>query len=210
MFENQQHLSHRSGVMLVVCAPSGAGKTTLIQRLLEEFPSLGFSISCTTRSPRIGEQDGKDYHFISTEEFLTRRQEGFFAEWAKVHGNFYGTPLKPLQEMLAQGEDILFDIDVQGAAQLRRSLSGGVYVFLFPPSLTELERRLRQRGTDDDETIARRIQDAKQEMEKSQWFDAWIVNNDLNHAYDELRAVFLTATLAPCNRSSLITSIMEG
>ena len=115
----------RSGVLLVVCAPSGTGKTTLIQRLRDEFPNFAYSISCTTRAPRGHETDGKDYHFLSVEEFLRRREAGCFAEWANVHGNLYGTPLAPALETLKAGQDVLFDIDVQGAAQLHLSLPRG-------------------------------------------------------------------------------------
>ena len=150
-------ITSRSGVLLVVCAPSGTGKTTLIQRLRDEFPNFAYSISCTTRAPRGHETDGKDYHFLSVEEFLRRREAGFFAEWANVHGNYYGTPLAPVLETLKAGQDVLFDIDVQGAAQLHLSLPRGQYVFLLPPSLSELERRLRGRGTDDEASIARRL-----------------------------------------------------
>ena len=112
---DQRSAASRSGVLLVICAPSGTGKTTLVQRLREEFPNFAYSISCTTRAPRGQEVDGKDYHFLSVEEFLRRREAGYFAEWANVHGNYYGTPLAPVLETLKAGNDVLFDIDVQGA-----------------------------------------------------------------------------------------------
>ena len=161
-------ITSRSGVLLVVCAPSGTGKTTLIRRLRDEFPNFAYSISCTTRAPRGHETDGKDYHFLSVEEFLRRRDAGFFAEWANVHGNYYGTPLAPVLETLKAGQDVLFDIDVQGAAQLHLSLPRGQYVFLLPPSLSELERRLRGRGTDDEASIARRLSNAASEIRQAQ------------------------------------------
>lgn len=202
--------NRRAGIPLVICAPSGTGKTTLVQRLRSEFPHFGFSVSCTTRSPRTGEVDGRDYHFISEEEFLKRREQGYFAEWAQVHSNYYGTPLAPVREMLDSGRDMLFDIDVQGAAQLSLTLPRGHYVFLLPPSMSELERRLRSRGTDDEASIARRLANAKQEIQQAHWFDVWIVNDDLDRAYDRLRAVYLTATLAPTLRPGLATSILEG
>ena len=170
----------RSGVLLVVCAPSGTGKTTLIQRLRAEFPNFAYSISCTTRAPRGHEVDGKDYHFLSVEEFLRRREAGYFADWANVHGNYYGTPLAPVHETLKAGQDVLFDIDVQGAAQLHLSLPRGQYVFLLPPSLSELERRLRGRGTDSEDAIALRLTNARMEIGGCHWFDAWIVNDDLD------------------------------
>lgn len=200
----------RAGVMLVVCAPSGAGKTTLIRRLRKEFPHFGYSVSCTTRAPRPHETDGEDYTFLSEEEFLARRASGYFAEWARVHGHFYGTPLAPVRTMLEKGQDVLFDIDVQGAAQLHLALSGGTYVFLFPPTIAELEQRLRHRGTDDEESIRRRLAGAAGEIREAHWFDAWIVNSDLDRAYDELRAVFLAAMLRPDRRPALATSILEG
>lgn len=200
----------RSGVLLVLCAPSGTGKTTLVQRLRAEFPNFSYSISCTTRAPRAGEVDGTDYHFLSVDEFIQRRDRGFFAEWAAVHGNFYGTPLVPVMETLKSGKDVLFDIDVQGAAQLRLSLPHGRYVFLLPPSMSELERRLRSRGTDDEASITRRLANASTEIRQAHWFDAWIVNDDLDVAYDQLRASYVTATLHPACRPGLANAILEG
>ena len=202
--------SRRMGIPLVICAPSGTGKTTLVQRLRSEFPCFGFSVSCTTRSPRTGEVDGRDYHFISEQEFLERREQGYFAEWAQVHNNYYGTPLAPVRKMLESGQDMLFDIDVQGAAQLSLTLPRGHYIFLLPPSMSELERRLRTRGTDDEASIARRLANAEQEIRQAHWFDVWIVNDNLDRAYDQLRSVYLTATLAPVLRPGLAPSILEG
>lgn len=199
----------RAGLSLIVCAPSGAGKTTLIGRLREEFP-LQFSVSCTTRVPRAGEVDGRDYHFLSREEFIAQRDSGLFAEWAEVHGNFYGTPLKPLRERLACGEDMLFDIDVQGAAQLALTLPESRFVFIFPPSLKELEARLRKRGADSEESILLRLANARNEIRQSHWFDAWIINDDLDKAYDELRAFYLSSTLGPALRPDVIHSILNG
>ncbi|HIW78076.1 MAG TPA: guanylate kinase [Candidatus Bilophila faecipullorum] len=200
----------RFGVPLIICAPSGTGKTTLVQRLRQEFPNFAYSVSCTTRAPRGQEVDGKDYHFLSVEEFLRRRDAGAFAEWANVHGNYYGTPLGPVLDTLKAGRDLLFDIDVQGAAQLHLSLPRGVYVFLLPPSMSELERRLRGRGTDEEASIARRLANADAEIRQAHWFDAWIVNDDLDAAYDHLRAVYLAATLNPAHRPALALSILEG
>lgn len=198
----------RSGVVLVICAPSGTGKTTLIKRLIEEFPQIRYSISCTTRAPRPGEVDGRDYHFLSPEDFQVRRAEGHFAEWAEVHGNFYGTPMAPTLDMLQQGRDIVFDIDVQGAAQLRLALSQGIYAFIFPPSMQVLEERLRGRSSDDAEAIARRMDNAVREMREAHWFDAWIVNDDLDAAYNQLRAVYLASTLSPRHRPLLLRAIL--
>ena len=200
----------RKGIALVISAPSGAGKTTLVQRLLREFPQFGYSISCTTRQPRQGEVDGKDYVFLSREEFEERRAQGYFAEWAEVHGNLYGTPLAPVKDSLQRGQDVLFDIDVQGAAQLKLSLAEAVFIFILPPSMTELERRLRSRALDDEATIERRMANARQEMLESRWYDAWVINDDLDTAYDALRSVFVAASLAPFRSPDLPEALLDS
>jgi guanylate kinase len=202
--------AERTGIVLVLCAPSGTGKTTLTRRLLEEFHRFEFSVSYTTRQPREGEKHGKDYFFVSEDEFNEKREAGFFAEWAEVHGNYYGTPKEETLRKLAAGKDILFDIDVQGAGQLHGSLKQGCYVFILPPSRGELERRLRGRGTDSEATIAKRLANAEKEMQQAHWFNAWIVNDDLDRAYDELRSAYLAATLSPSCHPSLVNSIMKG
>lgn len=209
-YTNPNKQQQRSGVVLVICAPSGTGKTTLIKRLRKEFPKFGYSVSCTTRAPRAGEEEGRDYFFLSEKTFLQRRDSGFFAEWAQVHGHYYGTPLAPVLTMLQVGQDLLFDIDVQGAAQLRLSLPYGQYVFLFPPSMRVLEERLRQRRTDDEKSIIQRLSNAVHEMQQAHWFDAWIINDQIEQAYDALRAVYLTATCCPARSPNLATSIVEG
>ena len=196
----------RRGLPLVICAPSGAGKSTLVGRLTAEFP-MEFSISCTTRKPRGSEKDGVDYIFLDRETFIDRRGLGYFAEWAEVHGNFYGTPLKPVQDRLAQGKDMLFDIDVQGAAQLSLSLPEARFVFILPPSLEELERRLRGRGTDSEEAIRLRLSNARTEIMSSHWFDAIIINDDLDTAYDQLRSFYLASTLQPSLQPQLARTI---
>ena len=196
----------RRGLPLVICAPSGAGKSTLVGRLTAEFP-MEFSISCTTRKPRGSEKDGVDYIFLDRETFIDRRGLGYFAEWAEVHGNFYGTPLKPVQDRLAQGKDMLFDIDVQGAAQLSLSLPEARFVFILPPSMEELERRLRGRGTDSEEAIRLRLSNARTEIMSSHWFDAIIINDDLDTAYDQLRSFYLASTLQPSLQPQLARTI---
>ena len=198
----------RLGTALVLSAPSGAGKTTLVKKLIQEFPNFGFSISFTTRAPREGEVDGRDYRFTTMEDFLQRRDRGEFAEWAMVHGNCYGTPLAPLREMLRQGRDVLFDIDVQGAAQLRLARREARRVFILPPSMQELERRLRSRGTDPEDVIQVRLANAKAEMREARWFDDIVLNDSLDRAYADLRAAYLAATLAPSLHTSLIDSLI--
>lgn len=199
----------RTGLALIVSAPSGAGKSTLIGRLRAEFPGVGYSISCTTRPPRGAEQDGADYHFIGVELFRQRIEEGYFAEWAEVHGNYYGTPKQQVLDDLAAGRDVLFDIDVQGARQLRENLNLGVTVFILPPSRAELLKRLTGRGTDTQEVIARRLANASREISQAGWFQHLIVNDSLDVAYDELRAVYLAARLNPALRPDLVEGLLK-
>lgn len=199
----------RHGTALVLSAPSGAGKSTLVHRLVGEFPDFGFSVSFTTRAPRAGEVDGRDYVFTTRADFEARRDRGEFAEWAEVHGNLYGTPLAPLRAMLSEGRDVLFDIDVQGAAQMKLALPQARFVFILPPSMEELERRLRTRGSDAEDVIARRLANAAGEIRQARWFDVVICNDDLDRAYGELRAAYIAATLQPALHRSLIDSLLR-
>lgn len=197
------------GIAVVLCAPSGAGKTTLSKRLLAEHASFTFSVSCTTRSPRPGEVDGKDYHFLTREKFDELRGQNYFAEWACVHGNYYGTPLQAAREALAAGHDLLFDIDVQGAAHLKKTMPQALFVFVLPPSRTELEARLRGRGSETEESIAKRLANARRELAEAVWFDTWIVNDDVEEAYADLAAAYRAATLSPARRRELITTLLK-
>lgn len=199
----------RLGQVLVVCAPSGTGKSTLISMLREEYPDFGFSISYTTRAPRGAEQDGREYHFVSRDTFVAMRSKGAFCEWAEVHGNFYGTATKPVEEMLGRGQDVLFDIDVQGAKQLKKTFYKGTFVFLLPPSREELVRRLTGRGTDSAESIEKRLANASGELSQAEWFDYWVVNDDLNEAYSELKAVYLAGRCKPSLRPGILDNIMK-
>lgn len=199
----------RQGTALVISAPSGTGKTTLIRMLREEFPRLRYSVSCTTRAPRQGERDGVDYHFLSREDFLRRRDEGFFAEWAEVHDNFYGTPLAPVRDTLREGGDVLFDIDVQGARQLKASLPEAFRIFILPPSREELRRRLRQRGLDSEEVMRRRLANARDELGEAAGYDALIVNDRLEDAYAQLRAAYGAAVLAPHCHERTLRALLE-
>jgi guanylate kinase len=202
------HIS-RLGQVLVVCAPSGTGKSTLIEMLRKEFSNFGFSVSYTTRAPRGEEQDGREYKFVSREAFVMMRSKGDFCEWAEVHGNFYGTATKPVVEMLDQGKDVLFDIDVQGAKQLKKTFYKGTYVFLLPPSQDELVRRLEGRGTDSEQSIECRLSNAAGEMSQAKWFDYWVVNDDLDKAYQELRAVYLAGRCKPSLRPGILKSVLD-
>jgi guanylate kinase len=188
------------GLLLVVSSPSGAGKTTLCNRLRAEFESLEFSVSYTTRPPRPGETDGVEYHFAdktSFQEMITRDE---FAEHAMVHGHMYGTSAKLVQRALDEGRHLLFDIDYQGGRLLRQSFPDDVVlVFILPPSIAELEHRLRGRGTDSDEVIRRRVRVAREELRHYAEYDYLIMNDDIGRAYDALRAVYLSQ-LHTCGR----------
>lgn len=176
-------------LMLIVSSPSGAGKTTLCKRLREELPDLRFSVSHTTRRPRAVEVDGRDYHFVEAATFQSMVEEGAFAEWAHVHDNLYGTSLREIESARACARGVIFDIDHQGARQIKASLPGAVGVFILPPSLAELERRLRGRGTETEEHRARRLANAKAEIAHYGIFDYVIVNDEVDRAYAELRSI---------------------
>jgi len=198
----------RLGQIYVLCAPSGAGKSTLVRRLINEFPDIRFSISATTRAPRPGEADGRDYHFVDRAEFDRRIEAGAFAEWAEVHGNRYGTPKDATLGLLESGADVLFDIDVQGAVQLRRSLNFGCYVFILPPSRATLAARLAGRGSDGPEALALRLKNAAGEICAAKSFDYLLVNDDLDAAYARLRAIYQAQKLTPDRNPDLIPALL--
>lgn len=178
-------------LMLIVSSPSGAGKTTLCNRLRSEFPRLRFSVSHTTRAARPTEQDGREYHFVDDATFEAMIERGAFAEWAKVHGHFYGTSLHEidLARDRADIEGVIFDIDFQGARQIRAVFPNAVSVFILPPSLSELERRLRGRGTEDEATTQRRLTNAKREIAHYGLFDYVVVNDEVNQAHERMRSI---------------------
>lgn len=180
----------KRGSLFIVSAPSGAGKTTLLGELFKTVSGLFFSVSHTTRPPRPGEMDGRDYHFVGRQDFQRMRDEGLFLEWAEVHGNFYGTSRAAVDEVLDRGGDIILDIDVQGARQVRAKASA-ISVFIIPPSMQALAARLRGRGTDDERTIELRLQNAVMEMEAMEGYDHIVVNDTLDEAAAMLRAVVL-------------------
>jgi guanylate kinase len=181
--------THRRGRLYVFAAPSGAGKTSLVRALMQREPALRFSISCTTRAPRPTEVHGRDYFFLSPAEFERLAEAGEFLEHARVFDNRYGTPRRPVEEALASGQDLILEIDWQGAAQVRAALPESVSIFILPPSRAELERRLRGRGTDSGEVVARRLRDAAADMTHWREFDHVIVNDDFDRALDELQAI---------------------
>ncbi|MBX3491054.1 MAG: guanylate kinase [Parvibaculum sp.] len=181
---------HRRGLMLVLSSPSGAGKTTLSRRLLDSDPEIDMSVSATTRKPRPGEVNGKDYFFLSTEDFGIMRNKGEFLESAKVFGNYYGTPRKPVEDALARGRDVLFDIDWQGTQQLDESAPEDlVKVFILPPSAQELEKRLERRAQDPSDVVAARMEKASDEISHYQEYEYIIVNDDVDRAFAALQAI---------------------
>ena len=179
----------KAGRLFVITAPSGAGKTSLIDALVRADPSLNLSISYTTRAPRPGEKDGVDYHFVDEPAFLGMQQRGEFLESAEVHGYRYGTSKKVITEALARGEDLILEIDWQGARQVRGIYPGCVGIFILPPSIEELERRMRSRGQDADPVIRRRLDNARGEMEHAGEFHYAIINKDFDTARQELAAI---------------------
>jgi guanylate kinase len=179
----------RRGIIFILSAPSGAGKTTLTNGLRKHYPEIKLSVSCTTRARRNGEVDRRDYHFISEELFAAMRAKGEFAEWAKVHDHFYGTPRESLDRWLKAGQDVLLDIDVQGAEKIKSIYPDAVSVFLLPPSKSELERRLRLRGTDDAAVIQRRLANAQDEIRRVIQYDYYIVNRNLEEAVATLQSI---------------------
>ncbi len=181
----------KEGLLYIVSAPSGAGKTTLCKEIIDIFTDMRHSVSYTTRSPRPGEVNGIDYFFVSGEEFERMVDGGEFAEWAEVHGNLYGTAIKTLEEYRKNGIDVILDIDCQGARTLKERCRGGIYIFILPPDFQELRRRLTGRNSDSAETIERRIRVAALEIKESRWYDYIIVNDVFARAVEELKSVVI-------------------
>lgn len=191
----------RTAQIFVVSAPSGVGKTTLVQSVLSERPGLKFSVSCTTRLPRPGEIDGLSYHFLSREEFLRDIPDGRFVEWAEVHGEYYGTDRDQLERWLSEEHDVLLDIDVQGARRIRCAYPAARTIFILPPSLEVLAERLRNRGTESPEQLTVRLAAAHREMQEAPWYDFIIVNDVLEEAIADLKG-----TLRACRCATSVQS----
>lgn len=182
-------MSAGPGGLLVVSAPSGAGKTTLCRRLLEALPGLVFSVSHTTRAPRAAERPGVDYHFVSRDEFEARRRAGEFLESAVVGGELYGTSARQVEESLSAGRDVLLDVDTQGAMAVRRLRPEAVLIFILPPGPEALRARLLARGSESEESLERRLRLAAAEVARAGEYDYQVVNDDLDAAFDRLRAI---------------------
>jgi guanylate kinase len=194
----------RHGIIFIVSGPSGAGKSTLVSGLLQRVSGLTPSVSCTTRTARPNEQGGREYH-VDSAEFARRRDAHEFAEWAEVHGAFYGTIRRPLDDAVADGRDMLLDIDVQGARHLKRTYrEAAVAVMIFPPSWDELERRLRARRTEDDATVVRRLTRAREEAQALLEYDYWLVNRDVTETSARLEAI------VAAERAKVARIVVEG
>lgn len=197
-------------IPLIVTSPSGAGKTTLVRRLLSELPEMALSVTHTTRAPRPGEIDGRDYHFVDRPAFDAMITGGAFAEWAEVHGNRYGTSIARINEARATHAGLVFVIDHQGARQIKSRIPEAVGVFVLPPSLRELEARLRRRGTDDDPTIARRLSNATGEVIHYGLFDYVIVNDELDLATQDLVAIVRAERSRRWRRAPRVEALLRG
>lgn len=192
--------------MFIVSAPSGAGKTSLCRELIDSSSDLRQSISFTTRQKREGELDGVDYHFTNPESFQKMIEQQQLAEWAEVHGHLYGTSPQTLKDAAVGGIDLLLDIDCQGAAQIKQNYQQGVFIFIVPPNYAELEKRLRDRGTDTEEVIFRRMKNAEQEISQAFWYDYLVINDDFKSARERLIAI---VTAERC-RSDRTTHLLEN
>jgi guanylate kinase len=192
----QQHAIARRGLMLVLSSPSGAGKTTLSRKLLEADPGVELSVSVTTRKQRPGEVDGRDYHFIDPARFEAMVKQGELLEWAQVFGNRYGTPRVPVEDALANGHDVLFDIDWQGTQQLRdKAAPDLVSIFVLPPSMSDLEQRLRRRAQDPDDVIRARMATAADEMSHWAEYNYIVINTDIDRAFNEVQTILAAERL---------------
>ena len=199
------------GLLFVVSSPSGAGKTTLCRRLIKEFSRLCFSVSFTTRSKRPGEVEGVDYRFVNDLDFDRMVEMGEFAEWAEVHGNRYGTANQTIHDNIAADRDVLFDIDWQGATALRSKYpEDTVMVFVLPPSMRELSRRLRRRGTDSEDVVKRRLAKATEELGHFGEYQYLVINDDLEAAYQELRAIYVSEHCAQKRRSHFALGLKQA
>lgn len=192
---NQSFKPRNAGSLFLVSAPSGAGKSSLVNALLAKIPGIALSISTTTRAPRPGEVNGREYHFTTVDEFIAARERGEFLESAEVHGNYYGTSKKWIEDTMAKGGDVLLEIDWQGARQVREHFPEAVSIFILPPSIQALEDRLHKRGQDSEQTITRRLLGAGAEMAHASEFDFVIINSVFENALNEFCAIVTASRL---------------
>ncbi|HLE41149.1 MAG TPA: guanylate kinase [Nitrospirota bacterium] len=200
-------ITRKEGLVFVVSAPSGAGKTTLCKAITDSLGNLRHSISYTTRRARPGEKDGRDYFFVPEEKFRAMVRAGDFAEWAEVHSHLYGTSRQALDDLVANGIDVILDIDTQGAQQIKKTYKKAMFLFILPPSLAILEERLHNRRSDDPEEIKKRMQRAREEIREYAMYDYIIVNRDFDRALDELRSIIIAER---CRTRMVDPQWMEG
>ena len=198
------------GQLIVLSGPSGVGKSTVISELLSHRRDIHFSVSYTTRSPRIGEQDGVNYNFIDRDEFERMIRDNELLEYAEYVENYYGTSLKVINDQLCRGVDVLLDIEVQGAAKVREKCPEAVFIFIIPPSLEELSRRLHKRNTDSEEVIQQRLRKAREECRESVKYDYLVVNSTVMEAAEEIRSILLSESCRLKNRESMVKDIVES
>jgi guanylate kinase len=194
------------GIFIIVSAPSGAGKSSLCQRLMQAYPEIKFSVSYTSRPPRPNEVNGKDYHFISRKEFKNRIDQGEFVEWVENYGHLYGSSRNVMKEFIQDGRDLLLDIEPRGAKKIKQEFKGGIYVFILPPSRSELLKRLEKRGHETDEVIQKRFRQAENELKEISWYDYVIFNEDLETAVNQLTSIYIAEK---CKRSRLKNEIKK-
>ncbi|MGN1481198.1 guanylate kinase [Porcipelethomonas sp.] len=197
------------GLLIVVSAPSGCGKGTVLNEILKD-DSFYYSISATTRLPREGEADGVNYYFISKEEFENRIKENAMLEYAEYCGNYYGTPKKELEEKLAEGKNVILEIEVQGAMQVKKLCPDGIFIFIVPPSVKELERRLKKRGTETDDVISRRVAEAAGEIKQASNYDYVVVNAALEDAVEDFKTIVKAEKLKTAYAENLINEVLEN
>lgn len=198
------------GLLLVVSAPSGGGKGTILGELFKRDSNLVLSVSATTRNPRPGEEHGKQYYFVDREEFEEMIREGKILEYAEYVGNYYGTPKLPVENWLSQGKDVVLEIEVQGGAQIKQLMPDCVSVFIVPPSMSILEKRLRDRGTENDETVRRRLETARQELTRAKDYDYIVINDRLEDAVDDLQAVLRGEKRRYSRNQEMIEAVLNG
>ena len=198
--------TNTQGLLIVISAPSGAGKTTICKGLLNEFPDLRFSVSCTTRSPRKGEKDGEDYHFISVKDFRDSIEKNEFVEWEEIYGNFYGTSKKAVEGLIQKGYDVILDIDIKGAGNVKAKYPESVFVFIMPPSVEILRERLKKRDSETDDIIKMRFDRAMEEIWENEWYDYVIFNDILRDSVDVMRSVYI----AEKNRTSRLQARIDN
>jgi guanylate kinase len=197
------------GLLIVVSAPSGCGKGTLLSRVLED-DSYYYSVSATTRSPREGETDGVSYHFLSRQEFEQLINSGGMLEYAQYCGNYYGTPRREVEKKLEEGKNVILEIEVQGAMQIKERCPEGVFIFILPPSVSELEKRLKNRGTEPDEVIAKRVAEAAGEIAQAHKYDYVVVNDDIDKAVDDFKKIIAAEKMKTKNAKDLIDEVLKN